>query len=268
MKSWESNYRKLMSGTLQGAATLESPVSPLVVTLTSFPLRYPRLLPLTLHSLMCQSVAFDRVVLWIADTQWDDSLLKHPWGDRLEIRRCRDSGSHKRVVAARDLFRDSWVAVADDDLYYHPMWLYNLVRGARADQVVAYRMRHIEVTKDGSLASYKGWTTTSPETYTVSPLNMPTLGHGTLFPPGALHEDAYDVDKCLSLCPIRSDFWTYWMFRRNGLEAVKCRFPYKRVQWPGSKEGSISSKGGAKSNMVQLANLTKAYGCAWRKDYQ
>ena len=98
--------------------------APLIVTLTSYPPRFPTL-GATLRSLLDQTVQADRTILWLAEQDLallpDDVIVLKDFG--LEIRTCADLRSYKKLIPALQAFPDAWFATADDDVYYRPDWL-------------------------------------------------------------------------------------------------------------------------------------------------
>jgi hypothetical protein len=132
----------------------------LVVSLTSYPPRFGTL-SLTLRSLLLQTVKADRTILWIAHA--DIQLLPKNVTDLqaagLEIRATEDMKSYKKIIPALEAFPDAFICTADDDVYYWPTWLEELVAVARMTErvVVCHRAHEITLDAQGHFYPYDKW---------------------------------------------------------------------------------------------------------------
>ena len=131
----------------------------LIVSLTSYPPRFGTLVH-SLRSLLLQTVKADRTILWIAHR--DLPLLPADvvgiQAAGLEIRATDDLRSYKKIIPALDAFPDAFICTADDDQYYRPSWLEELIAVARGDRVVTCHRAH-EITFDahGVFNPYNQW---------------------------------------------------------------------------------------------------------------
>lgn len=238
--------------------------APLVVSLTSFPPRFPSL-ALTLKCLLTQSVAPDHLILWIAED--DLTLLPQDVlalrGHGLEIAPTRDLRSFKKLTPAVNRFPNAFIATADDDVYYPGAWLSELVAGyepARSE-VPALRVHRIVRDADGAPAPYLRWKL-DIETGPASPLNMATGVGGVLYPPGCLHPDVTDASLFLRLCPTNDDLWFYFMIRRAGWQVRKVGPRRLYAPWPGSQRVALQHEnvGPKARNDAQFARLIGEFG--------
>src|SRR5215472_9800242 len=132
----------------------------LVVSLTSHPRRF-RTLALTLRSLLQQTVQADHIVLWL--TRADLRLLPKDVFDLraagLEIRVAEDLKSYTKMLPALQAFPDAFICTADDDTYYWPTWLEELVDAYDANDpaVTCHRAHGITVDRHGRPNPYKQW---------------------------------------------------------------------------------------------------------------
>lgn len=242
--------------------------APLIVSLTSFPARFDTL-SLTLHSLLAQTVAADRIILWIAH-QDRAALPEDVTGldqNGIEIRFCEDLRSFKKIIPTLELFPKTYIATADDDVYYHPWWLETLVCSAGSDIksdikcVVAHRVKRMLLDKTGQpLLPYNQWCIIE-ELREASPLNLPTGAGGILYPPDIFHADVMDQDRFQKLCPRGDDIWLYWMWLLNG---ATCRYSGSAesrdiVTWPYSQAHALWQDN-KDSNDVMIQNMIRAYG--------
>lgn len=214
----------------------------LVVSLTSFPPRY-NVLPLTLKCLLMQSIRPDALILWIA---YDD--LQHLTPDirvlqnaGLEIRGCDDIGSFKKIVPALETLPDTYIATADDDVYYPPTWLEELVRACDDDRtVVCHHAHRIRTDECGALLPYNDWEMEISDRQR-SPRVFPIGAGGILYPKGILPPATLDSERFLACCPTADDVWLYWMHHRNGGQARRTAEYRELISWPGSQQTSLWS---------------------------
>jgi hypothetical protein len=161
--------------------------------------------------------------LWIAHT--DIPLLPKDVTDLqaagLEIRATDDTKSYKKIIPALDAFPDAFICTADDDVYYWPTWLEQLVEGLLLEEtttmkrvVVCHRAHRITVNAQGHFRPYQQWLQDVFETEKSTSL-FPTGMGGVLYPPGILTHTTDDREAASTLCPNNDDIWLYWIGRRN-----------------------------------------------------
>lgn len=236
----------------------------LVVSLTSFPARFPTL-PLTLRCLLTQTVKPDRLILWLCEEDVAalpaDVLSLQSYG--LDIRTCAEHRSYNKIIPALTAFPGAVIVTADDDLYYWPRWLEGLTSACDPDraEVLCHRAHRITTDRQGMPQAYGTWKhnvgAASP-----SPLLFPTGVGGVLYPPGALHRDVLDSATYLHLSPTNDDIWLYFMACRNGATVRKVGRRRRIVTWPQSQHVSLRSAnvpaGGG--NDRQMAAMAARYG--------
>ena len=138
-----------------------------IISLTSFPARIDKVY-LCINSLLRQSVRADKIVLWLADTQFPNGSgipesLKRLVGEKFEIRFCDDLRSYKKIFYSAQQFKDDIIITVDDDTLYPEDWLLNLINTyiKYPDCVCCYRAHKI-VLKSGKIAPYSEWIGLSP----------------------------------------------------------------------------------------------------------
>jgi len=236
---------------------------PLVVSLTSYPKRYPTLAP-TLASLLSQQVRADATVLWIAP----DDMAALPEGvlalkaHGLTIRAAEDLRSYKKIIPALADYPDAAIVTADDDVYYPSDWLGYITDAYRPDrrEVLCRRAHRMRVVGNG-LAPYASWDMTVSDTGDSPNLFATGIG-GIFYPPGIFHPDVTRVDRLLALCPTTDDVWLNWMARLSGA-AVRRVGPNRRFrEWPGSQAVALMNVNfvDGSNNDEQLAAIIDAYG--------
>jgi hypothetical protein len=216
----------------------------LIVTLTSYPPRYPSL-ALTLRSLLDQTVPADRVILWV-DAENMPPLPENVLALRdagLEIREAEGLRSYNKLVPALRAFPDAVLVTADDDVYYPPDWLAQLTALAAAEPgaVLAHRCHMAVADEDGRLRPYKDWELLTAETRSRSPreLLFPTGVGGILYPPGSLAPEVLDTALFTELCPSADDVWFFWMARRAGAVHRRVASSWRILSWPRSQEVAL-----------------------------
>lgn len=239
----------------------------LIVSLTSFPARFGTL-HLTVRSLVNQDVAADRVILWLAEGDLDQLpfRVKRLRRKGLDIRPVPDLRSYKKLVFALDAFPNAYIVTADDDVFYPPHWLGNLVSGAHeGTDILCHRAHRIPGHDDVGLPPYAEWEWDVADEAARRPSRdlVPTGVGGVLYPPGALHRDVTDERSFRELAPTADDLWFYWMARRAGTTHRKVGPVFDQLIWPGSQAESLYALNVVDpeaANDVQARNLFRSYG--------
>lgn len=213
--------------------------APLIVSLTSYPPRFPTL-SLTLRSLLSQSVRADRTLLWVtradANALPADVLELQRYG--LELRLTNELGPYKKIIPALEAHPDAFIATADDDNYYPPDWLSTLVEGQRErpGSIVCHTARVMQFGADGALLPYRSWP--RAQSADEGPL-LPTGYGGVLYPPGSLPPETTDRAMFGALSPTADDLWLKWMSARHGSAVLLVRRGAPSFEWPGSQREKL-----------------------------
>lgn len=217
----------------------------LVVTLTSYPPRFPTL-SATLKSVLDQEVRADHTVLWIAEK--DASFLPPEVvalkDHGLEIRTCDDIRSYKKLIPALEVYPGAWFATADDDVYYPPKWLKGLVATYLKQGkpvVVANRAHLARIDGSGNFIPYRDWEqdTKQLRAHSAKTRIFPTGVGGILYPPTAFASYVSDRSKFMSLCPCGDDIWFFWMARLAGVEQILTPSGFEILPWPSSQDVAL-----------------------------
>lgn len=236
----------------------------LIVSLTSYPARFATL-HLTLRPLLAQDVAPDRVILWIAH---DDAVLipdevRALMLHGLDIRECDDIKSYKKLIPAITAFPNAFIATADDDLYYPPGWLGEMVDAWLVEPAIVCRRAHRLVrSADGSIAPYLQWQADVQDERARHPSTdiLPTSGGGVLYPPRSLHPRITDRAAFERLCPDGDDLWFYWCARMAGTPVRKVGGRMKLITWAGSQGESLWSDNRRGGNDRMIRALIDEFG--------
>ena len=217
---------------------------PLVVTLTSYPPRFPHL-GKTLRSLLDQTVQADRTILWVAHGDMaalpDDVLALRDHG--LEIQACDDLRSYKKLIPALEEDADRYFVTADDDVYYAPDWLEGLVATARQHpaDVIAWRAHEAPLDDSGRFAPYAQWRLATHRTF-VSDADVrlfPTGVGGVLYPPGGFDSRVFDQALFRKLAPAGDDIWFFWLSRLAGTRQRRVAGKFDIIDWPSTQDVAL-----------------------------
>lgn len=230
----------------------------LVVSLTSYSARFGTL-HLTLRSLLAQTVRPDRLVLWVAHHE-TSQVPPEVWALQqfgLEVRPCDDLKSFKKLVPAIAAFPDAFIATADDDLYYPPNWLAELVAGSDTSEpvIVSHGVHRLTHMPDGRIAPYMSWQLDVQDARARSPSAdiLPTTGRGTLFPPRSLSSVVSERPLFERLCPTGDDLWFFWAAQLAGTKAKKVGDRFRLITWEDSQDSSLwaENQHGGNDRMIE-----------------
>ena len=235
----------------------------LVVSLTSYPKRFETL-ALALQRLLFQSLRPDEIILWLARGERAalpiEVLELEQFG--LVIRETDDIRSFKKIIPTLELCPDAVVVTADDDIYYWPTWLEELVavHSQTGDAVVCHRAHRITLSPEGLPRRYDDWNKKlKPEDR--SALLFPLGVLGVLYDTRIFHPDVTRRDLFEQLCPNADDVWLYWMHRMNGSVPHLLGRRARIVEWPGTQTGALKAQNvGAGRNDLAIAAMIARYG--------
>lgn len=216
----------------------------LIVSLTSYPPRFGTL-DLTIKSLLRQNIRADEVVLWVADTD----VAKLPTAVTklqsagLTIRSVPDVRSYKKLVFALTDFPDSFIVTADDDVFYRPDWLGQLVAGQieTPGAIICHRAHRVTFVTEGQIAPYSKWNHDVQDNGARRPSAdlMPTGLGGILYPPRSLHVDVTNQRLFERFAPSADDLWFYWSARRVGTLYRKVGDKFLQLVWWSTKKTQL-----------------------------
>ena len=237
-----------------------------IISLTSFPKRIDKVY-LCINSLLRQSISANKIILWLAKSQFPDGkgipekLLKLK-SNKFEIRFCEDLKSYKKVFYTAQDYQKDIIITVDDDTLYPEDWLENLIKTYKKypDKVICYRAHRI-VIKNNEIDSYANWIGLSPDEKGPARLLVPIGVGGVLYPPGYFDKVVFDYDLIKELCPTADDLWLKIIGLQNGIDAVKV-FPNSK-EWftirSSQKKSLMKVNVGKNLNDVSIKNLVEYY---------
>lgn len=217
--------------------------APLVISLTSYPKRYPTLVA-TLKSILDQDMVADRTILWIGHDDLDDlpAEVRALEAHGLEIIGCDDLRSYKKLIPALETLPPVYLVTADDDVYYPPDWLGTLVDALPdARTVTSGRAHLVFLEADGTARPYARWElgTRRREGHGAGTRLFPTGVGGVLYPPGAFDPQVTDRAAFTELCPNGDDIWFFWMARLAGTSHIGATRPCPLVPWAATQDVAL-----------------------------
>ncbi len=196
----------------------------LIVSLTSFPQRMKDI-HYCLHSLLCQTLKPNKLILWLAEEQFPNKEKDLPKKvlklkqRGLSIEWCKDTKSYKKLIPALKKYPDDIIVTADDDIYYPNDWLEKLYNAYLDDNqsIHSHRVHKITFDFDKNINSYTKWEQCI-KYQNKSFLNFSTGSGGILYPPHCLYKDILDETLFLKLVPNADDIWFWAMAVLNGTQ--------------------------------------------------
>jgi hypothetical protein len=237
---------------------------PLVVSLTSYPPRYPTLLP-TLQSLLMQSIKPDHLELWVAENDFDilPASIMALRERGLSIKTCSDIRSYKKIIPALAAHPDAIIVTADDDAYYWPTWLEELVSAYNpaVKEVLCHRAHKIVFRDSDRPASYREWTYETVDA-SASRTIFPTGLGGILYRPGIFVPEVSRQEHFQTYCPTADDVWLFWMAALNGALFRKVGPVRRFILWRGGQDVALYNHNvlGGDANDGQIGAMIAAYG--------
>ena len=199
----------------KGVVDGEKRKCPIIVSLTSYGERFSDL-PITLYSLLNQSLKPDRVILWLDSYYQDLSYLPYEVTqfikNGLEIRFVKDIGPYTKSMYSFKEFKDSIIVTADDDIYYPKNWLKNLYLSyiSNPEDIHVHRSHKVFLTNDFKISPYENWQKHVKEEK-ASYDNFLTGVGGVLYPPMCFSNEVTREDIFLKCAPIADDIWLWVM---------------------------------------------------------
>ena len=248
-----------------GLNTNKTRKNKIICSITSFPGRIDKIW-VSLETILRQSYKPDKIILWLAESQFPDrhlpdSLLKLEERG-LSIRYVDDDlRSHKKYFYALQEYKDDLVILLDDDLYYPEGLIQNLIDMSIANPhaICATRVHKMTYKKD-ELLPYKRWIHNYNKNGFFSDSNLFfTSGAGTLIPPGAFNNDVFNDTIFKNICFLADDVWLNFQARKNGTKIISNnRYDKDEISTPSSQnEKLVTSNVAEGGNDKQISEVKK-----------
>lgn len=201
-----------------------------IVSLTSFPARIDRAY-YAIKSLMLQSCKADKIILWLAESQFPGKKipdnLQRLTERGLTVRWCDDLRSHKKYFyALQEQHADELVLTYDDDLIYEKDSIEKLIKVHKQypDCIVCNRAHEIKLDQDGKLLPFNKWSIHSSEGVTEPSMYlMPSTGNGCLYPYGCMPEITFNWNTAKENALTADDIWMRFCSLSNKIKVIKTK---------------------------------------------
>lgn len=219
----ELNNYVLHSSTL-GISTEKYCETDVVVSLTTYDKRLYSVY-LTIESIMQQTMKPNKIVLWLADDLKGKELpytLQKQMKRGLEIGYYKDIRSYKKLIPTLYKYPNNVIITVDDDLIYEIDVVEKLVHAYNKNpsQIYFNRGHRMRLKKNGKLDKYIKWDRKIKD-QKITPLNFPTTGGGTLFPPHCFNKEVFNESVFMNICKYADDVWFKAMALYNGITSQK-----------------------------------------------
>jgi hypothetical protein len=208
-----------------------------LVSLTTFPARIEKVC-LTIESILQQKHPPDAIVLWLYKGEFNGkSLLPRKLLNLekrgLQIRFCEDNlMPHKKYFYTMKEYPGATVVTVDDDIIYPPDVLSNLIRASNKypDAICCSIARHINNGRT-IMIPYDHW---NDITGTTQPrYDLLAIGAGgTLFPPGSLSNELFNLPVLKDVALKADDLWLKTMSLLSKTKVVCIAGAYPRFPVP------------------------------------
>lgn len=236
----------------------------LLVSFTSFPARINEVW-MVVECLKRQSVLPEKIILWLSNVQFPtkESIPQKLWkeeDDLFEIRLVDgDIRSHKKYFYAMKEFPEKTIVTCDDDIFYHPETLEQLVKASRMykGSVIANECRQLAYNSKEELLPYSHWKRIY-EVYSCDNIVQIGVG-GVLYPPQSLDETVLQKDLFIALCPLADDLWLNYMVRMKGTCIIKSALNMLPLPIKSNAPTLTSVNCGNNMNDKQINNLRQYF---------
>lgn len=197
----------------------------LVVSLTTYSKRIFSV-HLTIESLLNQTKKPNKLILWLAEDEFNDDnlplvLIKQKERG-LTVNFCKDLKSYKKLIPTLNEHSSDAIVTVDDDVIYPFDFLEKLHRThlSAPDCVCYFRGHKMKFIDIHTLAPYATWQHDWQGIKKDIDV-LPTGIGGVLYPPKCFHKDIMNESLFMKLAPHGDDIWFKAMTLLNGIKTKK-----------------------------------------------
>lgn len=207
----ENLYIKYSALPPSGINTSNRTFPKVTLSLTTYPARIDAAF-YAIKSLMLQSFKPDRIILWLAHSQFDDTPEKLlPLIDRgLEVKFCDDLRSHKKYFfALQQQIENEVIITYDDDIIYERDSVAKLVNMHKKHPhcIICNRAQKINFNKS-QIKPYSTWTFYNDIKSGIPIIGMvPSTGNGCLYPYKAMPHSTFNEEVIREYALTADDLW-------------------------------------------------------------
>ncbi|MBQ6980257.1 MAG: hypothetical protein IJQ07_06400 [Clostridia bacterium] len=238
-----------------------------ILSLTSYPARIDQAY-VAIKSLMCQSVKADKIILWLAESQFKTFSLPKKFNRLvkrgLDIRYIEDLRSHKKYYyALQEQKPNELVITYDDDIIYERNSIKKLIykHNEFPDCIVCNRGHKIAFGENG-IKPYKEWKVRFDDGVDTPLMNiMPSTGNGCLYPYGVMPETTFNQELLKKNAFTADDIWMRFNSIVNGMFVVRTQKEVATLINVFSSQKTALNKvnDGQSENQKTVDNLIKVF---------
>ena len=238
----------------------------IIISLTSYPARISYVASV-IESIKCQTVKPDKILLWLAESQFVNKEKDLPAellaqiDEVAELRWCEDIRPHKKYYYAMQEYPDSILITIDDDIYYDNKLIESLLTSyLKYPYAVSATRAHLITFEDGEIAPYKNWKREIDTVGVPSYALCATGVGGVLYPPHSLSKETFNLEAIKQTCLNADDLWLKVMEIISGVPIVVARKPCKLTYIDGSQETALWKQNDSLgANDLQFAAILDRY---------
>lgn len=197
----------------------------LVISLTTYSKRIFSV-HLTIESLLNQTKKPNKLILWLAEDEFNDDnlplvLIKQKERG-LTVNFCKDIKSYKKLIPTLNEHSSDSIVTVDDDVIYPFDFLEKLHRAhlSAPDCVCYFRGHKMKFINAHTLAPYATWQHDWQGIKKDIDV-LPTGIGGVLYPPKCFHKDIMNESLFMKFAPHGDDIWFKAMTLLNGIKTKK-----------------------------------------------
>lgn len=191
-----------------------------VVSLTSYGRRVKScVVYYALVSMLRQSTQPSRIILWLAEDEWNDSILPKKLREirkkNIEIGYCEDLRSYIKLIPTLSLCPESTIITIDDDMIYSRDTVKTLLdeHSKHLNDIICLSALH-PVINNGIPQQYILWKEYRREG--IGGILFPCGVGAVLYPAHSLCSDVMRSELFLKLCPLADDIWFWFCGLKKG----------------------------------------------------
>ena len=198
--------------------------SNLIISLTSYGRRVGKdVVYYTIVSILRQSVQPSKIILWLAEDEWNDSTLSKRLLSLKEkgvlIKYCKDIRSYKKLIPTLKDYPNNDIMTIDDDIIYNKDSIKRVLdTHKRHPNAIISMCTADPIIVNGIPNKYNEWKEHS--TSACGFLLFPIGYGGIYYPKGCLHSDIMKDELFMELCPAADDIWFWFCGLLNGSEKI------------------------------------------------
>lgn len=274
---WYQFLTKLENKSIREETLPENPINTekrekkVIATLTTYPGRIG-CVHLAIKSIMLQTYKPDRIILWLADSQFPGRVLPEEltalekYG--LEILWMHDLHSNKKFFyPVLNQKEDELVITFDDDIIYSTKTIERLMK-THAEYPDCMICERAQAYDESNPYQPGRWITISDKGVNAPSYSLnPSPGGGCLIPYGLFCEDVCNEEKINTLAHHHDDVWFMFMCVQNNRKIKKTRKYHKTfsVITDSQTEAIAYDNVQGNSNLGVVQKLSEVYPDAWHR---